>query len=194
MDVRRAFNRVRYVFDWIHFPDYAATHPFLLSMNDVLRMYTDAYIIQMFEYFCIWQNGSSESDVATGVAVGEDGSIVIGGYREDSSTYFVVKLDAGGTFVWQSEVSQRDWWQRKKGVGHGPRKTRNTAIRKKTIEYKFRGFCLNARFGPNLVVREVVDHIQGSVVLVDQLCTSKMFLMPGSHAPGRGFDSTIQET
>lgn len=41
------------------------------------------------------------------MAVAEDGSIVVGGFRSPG-TYVAVKLDAEGTFVWQWEVSRGD--------------------------------------------------------------------------------------
>lgn len=61
----------------------------------------------MLLLYSIRQNGSSEHERATAVAVAEDGSIVVGGFRSPG-TYVAVKLDAEGNFVWQWEVSRFD--------------------------------------------------------------------------------------
>lgn len=108
--VVRTSNEVRFVFDWMPFPDNSALRPLQLRINDALRMITHA-LSYMYWLNCIAQNGSSEDDTATAVAVNKDGSIVIGGYRANSSTYIAVKLDAEGTFEWQWEVSRRGWWE-----------------------------------------------------------------------------------
>lgn len=56
--------------------------------------------------YVVRQDGSTEDDWGKAVAVADDGSIVMGGYRENSSTFVVVNLDADGSFVWQWEVSR----------------------------------------------------------------------------------------
>lgn len=58
---------------------------------------------------CAWipicQDGTSDDDIATAVAVAEDGSLVIGGYRESDGSFVAMKLEDDGSFVWHWEVS-----------------------------------------------------------------------------------------
>lgn len=60
---------------------------------------------------CAWQNGTSDDDSAKGVAMAGDGSIIVGGYRGNQSSFAAVKFDADGAFVWQWEVSDSFWQQ-----------------------------------------------------------------------------------
>lgn len=50
------------------------------------------------------QNGTSESDVVTAMAMTEDESVVLGGNRWYSAGFLAAKLDVDGNLLWQWEV------------------------------------------------------------------------------------------
>lgn len=52
----------------------------------------------------IWQDGTSADDVAMAVAVADDGSAIIGGYRENNGSFVALKLEDDGTVLWRWEV------------------------------------------------------------------------------------------
>lgn len=52
-----------------------------------------------------WQNGTLQRDITTGIAMAEDGSVVVVGHdRLGNAGFQAAKLDADGTLLWEWEV------------------------------------------------------------------------------------------
>eukprot|EP00904_Undaria_pinnatifida_P011787 jgi/Undpi1/7739/HiC_scaffold_23.g10212.m1 len=48
-----------------------------------------------------WQNGTVDNDMIKAVALTDDESVVVGGYRDNNGGFLAAKLDTNGTVLWQ---------------------------------------------------------------------------------------------
>ena len=79
----------------------------------------DQSLGRLFDLYVSWttviKGGTEEDDICRGVAMANDGSVILAGYTEGdlgevnagSSDFVAVKLDASGELVWVWQVGSR---------------------------------------------------------------------------------------